>query len=96
MPYQRWSETVVTQKTAGTLFNTYTTAKTIINHHEAMKAPPAGTTVNINAHTIMAMVARGEVSREAIRATALRILSGEEEPLTAAPVPEEARESSGS
>jgi hypothetical protein len=34
MPNQGWSQTVVTQRTAGTLFNTYTTAKTVINQQD--------------------------------------------------------------
>jgi hypothetical protein len=31
MPRQSWQETLVTQQAAGTLFNTYTTAKSVIN-----------------------------------------------------------------
>lgn len=34
MPNQSWRQNVVRQKTAGTLFNTYTTAKTIINQQD--------------------------------------------------------------
>lgn len=34
MPTQGWNQTLVTQRTAGTLFNTYTTAKTIINQQD--------------------------------------------------------------
>jgi len=34
MPTQGWNQTLVTQRTAGTLFNTYTTAKTVINQQD--------------------------------------------------------------
>jgi hypothetical protein len=34
MPNQGWNQTLVTQRTAGTLFNTYTTAKTVINQQD--------------------------------------------------------------
>lgn len=34
MPMQGWDQTLVTQRTAGTLFNTYTTAKTVINQQD--------------------------------------------------------------
>ncbi len=34
MPSQGWNQTLVTQRTAGTLFNTYTTAKTVINQQD--------------------------------------------------------------
>jgi hypothetical protein len=34
MPTQGWNQTLVTQRTAGTLFNTYTTAKTILNQQD--------------------------------------------------------------
>jgi hypothetical protein len=34
MPGQFWSQALVTQRTAGTLFNTYTTAKSIINQQD--------------------------------------------------------------
>lgn len=34
MPSQGWDQTIVTQRTAGTLFNTYTTAKTVINQQD--------------------------------------------------------------
>jgi hypothetical protein len=34
MPTQGWNQTLVTQRTAGTLFATYTTAKTVINQQD--------------------------------------------------------------
>lgn len=34
MPTQGWNQTLVTQRTAGTLFNTFTTAKTVINQQD--------------------------------------------------------------
>jgi hypothetical protein len=34
MPLQGWNQTLVTQRTAGTLFNTFTTAKTVINQQD--------------------------------------------------------------
>lgn len=34
MPQQGWSQNVVSQRAAGTLFNTYTTAKTVINQQD--------------------------------------------------------------
>jgi hypothetical protein len=34
MPNQSWYQNMVSQRTAGTLFNTYTTAKTIINQQD--------------------------------------------------------------
>lgn len=34
MPSQGWSQLVVSQRAAGTLFNTYTTAKTVINQQD--------------------------------------------------------------
>lgn len=34
MPTQGWNQALVTQRTAGTLFNTYTTAKTVINQQD--------------------------------------------------------------
>lgn len=34
MPTQGWNQTLVTQRTAGLLFNTYTTAKTVINQQD--------------------------------------------------------------
>lgn len=34
MPFQAWNQAVVTQEAAGTLFNTYTTAKTVINQQD--------------------------------------------------------------
>jgi hypothetical protein len=34
MPTQGWNQTLVTQRTAGTLFTTYTTAKTVINQQD--------------------------------------------------------------
>lgn len=34
MPFQSWNQAVVTQEAAGTLFNTYTTAKTVINQQD--------------------------------------------------------------
>jgi hypothetical protein len=34
MPTQGWNQRIVTQRTAGTLFNTYTTAKTVINQQD--------------------------------------------------------------
>ena len=34
MPTQGWNQTLVTQRTAGTLFNTYTTAKTVLNQQD--------------------------------------------------------------
>lgn len=41
MSLQTWKETLVTQQAAGTLFNTYTTAKTVINP-QALVTLPAG------------------------------------------------------
>lgn len=40
MPSQSWSQTLVTQRAAGTLFNTYTTAKTVINQQDLYSFPP--------------------------------------------------------
>lgn len=34
MPTQGWNQTLVTQRTAGTVFDTYTTAKTVINQQD--------------------------------------------------------------
>src|SRR5678815_1812389 len=34
MPTQGWNQTLVTQRTAGTIFDTYTTAKTVINQQD--------------------------------------------------------------
>jgi len=34
MPNQVWSQNIVSQRAAGTLFNTYTTAKTVINQQD--------------------------------------------------------------
>lgn len=34
MPFQAWNQAVITQEAAGTLFNTYTTAKTVINQQD--------------------------------------------------------------
>jgi len=34
MPTQGWNQTLVTQRTAGTLFNTYTAAKTVLNQQD--------------------------------------------------------------
>jgi hypothetical protein len=34
MPTQGWNQTLVTQRTAGTLFSNYTTAKTVINQQD--------------------------------------------------------------
>ena len=34
MPSQAWTQNVVSQRAAGTLFNTYTTAKTVINQQD--------------------------------------------------------------
>lgn len=41
MSIQSWQETLVTQQAAGTLFNTYTTAKSVINP-QALWVMPAG------------------------------------------------------
>jgi hypothetical protein len=41
MPGQSWQQTLVTQQAAGTLFNTYTTAKSVINN-QAIWTMPAG------------------------------------------------------
>lgn len=41
MSVQSWQETLVTQQSAGTLFNTYTTAKSVINP-QALYTLPAG------------------------------------------------------
>jgi hypothetical protein len=41
MSNQSWQETLTTQEAAGTLFNTYTTAKTVINP-QALAVLPAG------------------------------------------------------
>src|SRR4051794_35696957 len=41
MSLQGWQETLVTQQAAGTLFNTYTTAKSVINP-QALWVMPAG------------------------------------------------------
>ncbi len=40
MSKQTWVETLVTQQGAGTLFNTYTTAKTVINAQALYSLPP--------------------------------------------------------
>lgn len=40
MPQQAWNQAVVTQEAAGTLFNTYTTAKTVINQSNLLSLYP--------------------------------------------------------
>src|SRR5438876_200488 len=49
-----WNETLVTQQAAGTLFNTYTTAKTVINAQALYTLPPGfwyiGRKLRIRAH----------------------------------------------
>ncbi len=40
MPQQGWNQLVVSQRAAGTLFNTYTTAKTVINQQDLYSLPP--------------------------------------------------------
>ncbi len=40
MPNQAWNQAVVTQEAAGTLFNTYTTAKTVINQSNLLSLYP--------------------------------------------------------
>lgn len=39
MSYQGWQETIAVQRAAGTLFNTYTTAKTVINPDALVSLP---------------------------------------------------------
>ena len=39
MSYQTWQETIAIQRAAGTLFNTYTTAKTVINPDALITLP---------------------------------------------------------
>src|SRR6266496_6193578 len=40
MSYQSWQETIAIQRAAGTLFNTYTTAKSVINPDALVSLPP--------------------------------------------------------
>jgi hypothetical protein len=40
MSMQTWQETIATQRAAGTLFNTYTTAKTVLNPDALVTLPP--------------------------------------------------------
>lgn len=40
MSYQSWQETLIDQQAAGTLFNTYTTAKTVLNAQALLSIPP--------------------------------------------------------
>lgn len=40
MSFQGWMETIAVQRTAGTLFTTYTTAKTVINPEALVSLPP--------------------------------------------------------
>lgn len=40
MPSQAWNQAVVSQRAAGTLFNTFTTAKTVINQQDLYSFPP--------------------------------------------------------
>lgn len=53
MPNQTWSQNLVSQRAAGTLFNTYTTAKTVINQQDLYGFYPnyfqIGTTLNVKA-----------------------------------------------
>src|SRR2546430_11940784 len=40
MSLQSWQETIAIQRAAGTLFNTYTAAKSVINPDALFQAPP--------------------------------------------------------
>lgn len=40
MPSQAWNQAIVSQRAAGTLFNTFTTAKTVINQQDLYSFPP--------------------------------------------------------
>lgn len=40
MPQQGWNQAIVSQRAAGTLFNTYTTAKTVINQQDLYSFAP--------------------------------------------------------
>lgn len=54
MPQQAWQQMVVTQRAAGTIFDTYTTAKTVINQSDLYSFPPnffqLGQKLRITAH----------------------------------------------
>jgi hypothetical protein len=54
MPQQGWNEGVVTQRAAGALYNTYTTAKTIINQQDLYSLYPGfwtlGKKIRVTAH----------------------------------------------
>jgi hypothetical protein len=54
MPQQGWNQLVVAQRAAGTLFNTYTTAKTVINQQDLYSFPPnffqIGQKLRVTAH----------------------------------------------
>lgn len=54
MPSQAWNQLVVSQRAAGTLFNTFTTAKTIINQQDLYSFYPnffqLGTKLRVTAH----------------------------------------------